>query len=361
MVALAAAALAAVLMAPAAASAEAAPGYRDGDYADGQAMSILPPGNNGLVNATDLAAFGANGTRPPNSTDQLGQYASLTHGLSGLNDDGLGEFFNDASFGVKPDDIVSTERPGPGTVIYRDKLGMPHVYGDTDEAMAFGAGYAQAHDRLFLMDVLRHYGAGTLASFLGPSCEFEQMDHDQLLLAPYTPERAQAQVDALPAQYGDDGAMAKSLIEAYVRGINAYVAQTRIDPSKLPADYVAAGAPPADWTEADVVSIAGLIGGIFGKGGGNELANARLLQYLQQRDGAAAGRKQFDELKRREDPAAPTTTQRRFSYDEPGDYDPAKTALPDDASKPLTGGPVATTPGCSASRSTRPPPASSSR
>ena len=31
------------------------------------------------------------------------------------------------------------------------------------QTLAFGAGYAQAEDRLFLMDVLRHYGEGTLA------------------------------------------------------------------------------------------------------------------------------------------------------------------------------------------------------
>ena len=80
---------------------------------------------------------------------------------------------------------------------------MPHIYGDTNPAAAFGAGYAQAEDRLFLMDVLRHYGAGTLASFLGASCDFEQMDHDQLLLSPYTPAQAQAQVDALPKRYGE--------------------------------------------------------------------------------------------------------------------------------------------------------------
>ena len=83
--------------------------------------------------------------------------------------------------------------------IYRDTHDIPHIYGTTDTTLAFGAGYAQAEDRLFLMDVLRHYGEGTLAQFLGGSCAFEQMDHDQLLLSPYTKTQAIAQVDALPA------------------------------------------------------------------------------------------------------------------------------------------------------------------
>ena len=44
------------------------------------------------------------------------------------------------------------------------------------------------------MDVLRHYGDGHAEPFIGPSCADEQMDHDQLLLAPYTPAQANAQV-----------------------------------------------------------------------------------------------------------------------------------------------------------------------
>ncbi len=179
--------------------------YRANDYADGQAMSILPPGENGLVNAVDAAEFELLGQRPADSQDQLGKYANLLYGASSLTDATLGNYYNDESFGVPPGDVMRTERPGAGVTIYRDTHDVPHVYGNTDQTMAFGAGYAQAEDRLFLMDVLRHYGEGTLASFLGGSCEFEQMDHDQLLLAPYTPAQAQAQVDALPGEYGAAG------------------------------------------------------------------------------------------------------------------------------------------------------------
>ena len=55
--------------------------------------------------------------------------------------------------------------------------------------------------RLFAMDVLRHYGQGTLSAFLGPSCANEQLDHDELLLAPYTEQRAQEQIDARMRDY----------------------------------------------------------------------------------------------------------------------------------------------------------------
>src|SRR5579875_2705409 len=179
--------------------------YRAQDYADGQALSILPPGENGLVNATQLLQFEGGGTRPAHSQDELAKYANLPFGLKHLTDAKLGNYYDDESFGVRPGGAIRTENPsgsGMTATILRDGRDVPHIYGSTDADGAFGAGYAQAEDRLFLMDVLRHYGAGTLSSFLGGSCEFEQMDHDQLLLAPYTPKQATAQVNALPKEYG---------------------------------------------------------------------------------------------------------------------------------------------------------------
>ncbi|MFN2562806.1 MAG: penicillin acylase family protein [Jatrophihabitans sp.] len=321
--------------------------YRADDYADGRAMSILPPGENGLVTATDALGFELLGQRPAGSEDQLGKYSSLLYGYPSLTDANLSDYYDDESFGVRPSDVVRTEVPTAGVTIYRDTHDVPHVYGDSDQTMAFGAGYAQAEDRLFLMDVLRHYGSGTLASFLGASCEFEQMDHDQLLLAPYTKAQATAQVNALPAEYGAQGALAKSMIENYVAGVNQYVASTFLNLSRLPADYAAAvpNLLPQPWTVADVVSIAGLIGGIFGRGGGNEVANAHLLQYLQRQLGAAAGATAFAELKTSNDPLAPTTSTKTFPYEIPGTVDPATTALPDDG-VPLSGGPVAADPNC---------------
>ncbi|MDT4963350.1 MAG: hypothetical protein QOF87_2997 [Pseudonocardiales bacterium] len=333
--------------------AGAAPGvstaYRANDYADGRAMSILPPGENGLVNAVDLVNFELLGQRPKNSQDQLGKYQNLLYGSSSVTDSTLGQYFNDESFGVPPAGVVRTELPGPGVQILRDQLDVPHVYGDTDQAMAFGAGYAQAEDRLFLMDVLRHYGEGRLASFLGGSCEFEQMDHDQLLLAAYTPGQAQAQVDALPAQYGAQGTLAKSMIYNYVAGVNAYINATLTNPLLLPADYVAAipEVVPQQWTVSDVVAIAGLIGGIFGRGGGNEIANSALLKYLQRTLGSTAGAAAYKQFKNSNDPLAPTTViDKTFPYEIPGSINPSTTAIPDDPTQPLTGGPVATDPNC---------------
>ncbi len=250
---------------------------------------------------------------------------------------------------MRPGDVTRVEHPSTSqpAVIYRDGRDMPHVYGSTDGAAAFGIGYAQAEDRLFLMDLLRHYGEATLSEFLGPSCAFERMDHDELLLAPYTRQQAQAQLDALPHEYGAGGVELATTISSFVAGVNAYISQTRTDPSLLPADYAAALEPPQPWQPSDVIYVAALIGGIFGRGGGAEVRNAALLSYLQLQLGASPGAAAFDDLKEQNDPAAPTTiTDRRFPYEIPGKIDPATTALPDQPSAPLEGGPTDTTANC---------------
>ena len=129
----------------------------------------------------------------------------------------------------------------------------------------------------------------TLSSFLGPSCADEQMDHDELLLAPYTTAQANAQIDNLPAEYGAQGKLALSMIRNYVQGINAYIARAETHPALMPVEYSVFGSPKP-WTPADVVAISALIGGFFGDGGGGEVGNAALLKYLQGQLGQSADR-----------------------------------------------------------------------
>ena len=327
------------------------PAYQANDFSRGQAMFILPAGENGLVNAAQLAKFEATGQRPPHSQDQLAPYENLEFGSPSLTDSALHNYYLDESFGVKPGQIIRTENPSPKVpvIIYRDTHDIPHIYGKTDPALAFGAGFAQAEDRLFLMDVLRHFGAGTLTSFLGPSCADEQMDHDELLLAPYTTAQANAQINALPAEFGAQGRRAVTMIHSYVQGINAYIAKATTDPALMPVEYSLFG-PAKPWAPADVVAVAGLIGGIFGDGGGGEVRNAALLRYLQGQLGRSGGATAFTNFKEQNDPAAPTTVVgKSFPYEIPGHVNPATIAIPDNPSAPLKGGPVGTTTGCSAS------------
>ena len=79
-------------------------------------------------------------------------------------------------------------------------------------------------------------------------------------------------------------------------GINAYIDQAMLDPTKMPAEYAAFGQTPQPWKLTDVIAEASLIGGIFGKGGGNEVRSAQLLQALQARLGNNQGSSAWQDL-----------------------------------------------------------------
>src|SRR5205085_6686848 len=119
--------------------------------------NVLPAGENGLDNASQLAEFHLNGTYPPHFKDQLPLYAGLIYASPTLTHEQLGSYFKDATFGVKEGDVESTESPRSDVTIERDSgFGVPHIYGTTRGGTMFGAGYAAAADRLFQIDILRH-------------------------------------------------------------------------------------------------------------------------------------------------------------------------------------------------------------
>src|SRR3954471_14634841 len=191
----------------------------------GATWNILPPGSNGTVTAADLAAVGpsrtATPTTPTNFADQLEMYDALnTIAPYSLKDSGLSKYYKDGSIGG-PANPVSTESPKDGVTIARDEFGVPRITGTSDDDTAFGAGYAGIEDRMFLTDVLRHVGAAQMSSFLGPTPGDIAMDQSQLLVAPYTPEEAEAQVDTVAQRYGAEGQAMLARLDAFVAGMNA--------------------------------------------------------------------------------------------------------------------------------------------
>jgi hypothetical protein len=314
-------------------TAAAAPAPYGTDDAGGF-RNVLPPGAAGVDNALQLAAFTATGTRPPHWVDQQPLYENLLYASPTLTHDQIGDYFKDATFGVPVTGIESTTSPKPGVTIVRDAAyGVPHVYGDTRNDVMFGAGYAGAADRLFLMDVLRHTGRAELASFAGGSASNRAMDRTQWQLAPYTEADLQSQLDQAPIQYGAKGQEAVDNVNAYVDGINAYIAAARLNPTLMPGEYAAFGKSVEDWKPTDVVATASLIGGIFGKGGGNELNSAQTLQAFEKRFGVPDGRTAWSDFRSKNDPEAPTTVLRKaFPYNTASPFSPRGLALPDPGS-----------------------------
>ena len=205
-------------------------------------------------------------------------------------------------------------------MIQRDKgFGVPHITASTRGGAMYAIGYATGQDRLFLVDVLRHVGRGQLASFAGGSRGNRQLDRDQWEIAPYTEADLQRQYDQLDDLFGADGARIQQDIRDYVAGLNAYAAEARLNPLKLPFEYAAVAKPIENFTVTDPVAIASLVGGIFGKGGGGELDSALVLQDARKRFGARRGTRVWRDFRQASDPEHDVTIKRkRVRYLQPG-------------------------------------------
>ena len=340
-------AIAAVLIAgsyvaaAAGAGAQTSPGHYQ-EFGDATGfLNIVGPGQDGVLNGPE-AIEAQGGTYPPHVKDQLSMYGDLVYNAPGLTEAHILDFFKDASFGVRDDDIDRTYSPTTGVTVIRDKsFGVPHIFGDTRYATMFAAGYTGAEDRLFLMDVLRHLGRARLSEFLGASDSDIAMDQGQLAIAPYLESDLTAQIDAIHNS-GAEGQAGYDDLVAYTDGVNQYISDALADSTKMPAEYPALQQVPAQWKLEDVVAIASLVGGIFGKGGGGELQNLCGLKAMTTALGgdAVAARAIFDDLHFANDIEAPTTSPNAAPYMlNLGAVDPASHPDVDCASlQPVSGG-----------------------
>ncbi len=124
--------------------------------------------------------------------------------------------------------------------IVRDTWGVPHIYARNQDDLFFAQGFTQAQDRLFQMDLWRRSAQGRLSEVLGPN--FIERD------AMTRRMQYRGDLDAEWASYGPD---MKAIAEAFVRGVNAWVALAR---ERSPEEFVLAGWKPELWSAMDLLN-----------------------------------------------------------------------------------------------------------
>ena len=127
--------------------------------------------------------------------------------------------------------------------IIRDRWGINHIYAQNEPDLFFAQGYAAAKDRLFQFEMWRRQATGTVAEILG----MRELARDRGARL----HQFRGDLDDELNRYHPRG---KTIIESFVRGINAYITETERNPSLLPVEFRMLGIKPARWTPAVVIS-----------------------------------------------------------------------------------------------------------
>lgn len=161
-----------------------------------------------------------------------------------------------------------------------DRWGIPHIYARNTRDAFFLQGWNAARDRLWQIDLWRKRGLGRLSASFGPA--YVEQDRAARLFL-YRGDMA-----AEWAAYGPD---AKTAVEAFAAGINAYVAEVRAGTKPLPLEFGLTASQPEAWSAEDVLRIRShaLVSNAV-----QELARARTL---------CAGGEKAERLRRRLEPA----------------------------------------------------------
>jgi penicillin amidase len=145
--------------------------------------------------------------------------------------------------------------------IERDRHGVPTIRAASAADALFGLGYAHAQDRLWQMEFQRRVGAGRLAEILGPKL----VATDRFLRTVGFRRAAEASWPALQPE-------TRALLEAYARGVNAFLAADRA----RQVEFRILRADPEPFTPIDSLTWAKLMAWDLAGNARDEIRRARL-------------------------------------------------------------------------------------
>jgi penicillin G amidase len=120
--------------------------------------------------------------------------------------------------------------------VYRDAMGVPHIYAQNQDDLFFAQGYIHAQDRFWQMEFWRHVGQGRISEIVGA----DGVENDKFIrnigwnrIAADTLARHEAEDPDLMA-----------ILNAYSAGVNAYIEQNR---NSLSLNYTILGLAKEPW------------------------------------------------------------------------------------------------------------------
>ncbi|MDO9130133.1 MAG: penicillin acylase family protein [Anaerolineales bacterium] len=156
--------------------------------------------------------------------------------------------------------------------VYRDSMGISHIYATTPHDLFMAQGYVHAQDRFWQMDFWRHIGSGRLAEMFGES----QLETDAFL-------RTLGWRQIAEQEYAVADPEAKAILDAYAQGVNAYLAEH--SGTELSLEYgilklLNSSYQPESWTPVHTLTWAKSMAWDLGGNMSAEIERAILLKSL---------------------------------------------------------------------------------
>ena len=155
-------------------------------------------------------------------------------------------------------------------VIY-DEWGIPHIIGKTEDDLLAALGWVHARDRLFQMELMRRVVTGRASEifgdvpigegFYGATTTLEMDKVNRLLGFKLYAEEITEKLHP----------RAKEMLEAYCRGVNAYIESAE----RLPIEFRLLGYEPEPWKPQDSIAIA-----LYAYWGNSTNAEHELIRYV---------------------------------------------------------------------------------
>jgi acyl-homoserine-lactone acylase len=129
----------------------------------------------------------------------------------------------DISARTPPPPSTKEERLARSVTIYRDKYGVPHIYGPTDESVMFGLMYAQAEDNFDYLEGQYLLVTGRYAEAFGNS----------VFMYDYLQRALEVNKHSI-AEYNKADPKTRALCDAFAGGVNYYLARhPEVKPRRL--------------------------------------------------------------------------------------------------------------------------------
>ena len=200
---------------------------------------------------------------------------------------------------------------------------MPHVYGLTDAAAAFGAGYVAVEDRLPIIMLLDALGRAEAFELLGDNASW-LADAEIARLYGYTDDEFQQMIDRLPTYSARPDRTSSTSSAAHARHERG-ARRHALGLIPVPPSLAELGGLPAPFRPTDIVAIVSIVRALFGAGGGGELGNAARILSSSTTSARERGPSIYEDFRNRfndDGPCTPPTRSRTARC--PAPIDPAR-------------------------------------